>query len=381
MSVTSGFFDSVDGDRTYDADQMSTYFEGLISDGIYENIGNRFAVNAGTGMTVTVGSGRALIDSHWIKSDAQVTLVLNPADVQLDRIDAIALRLDRNERNITIVVKTGTPSLSPQAPLISRTQNVYELYLAYVYIGRSITRITDLRSSSLCGWVTGIIKQVNTSDLFDQWETAYENYYYRSTNEFDAYMQAKKAEFETWFESLTEELRVDTYIEKQQTSYQITQTRLDRGTFPIPNYSERDVLFVIVDGVMMVNGVDFNIAESSEFPDIDSSGQITNTDANSAGLIAGGYAEEYGLGYEAKMLADVDADGMVTIEDQGRISTFVQRVSQGGYTNDLAGWKSYLSNVLPSKTYPNYFIIPTGNAFRAGRQLTIIVLKSKIGEG
>lgn len=381
MSVTSGFFDSVDGDRKYDADQMSTYFEGLVSNGIYENIGNRFVVHAGTGMTVTVGSGRALIDSHWIKSDAQVTLNLDPADVQLDRIDAIALRLDRNERNITIVVKTGTPSLSPQAPTISRTQNVFELYLAYVYIGRSITRITDLRSSSLCGWVTGIIKQVDTSDLFDQWETAYENYYYTSTNEFDAYMQAKKTEFETWFTSLTEELRVDTYIDKQQTSYQITQTRLDKGTFPIPNYSSRDVLFVVLDGVMLVEGVDFMVVKSPEFPDIDGSGQITNADATKAGLIASGHAEEYALGYEAKMLADIDADGMVTTEDQARISVFAERAAQGAYTNDLAGWKSFLATIMPSKTYPNYFISPTGTTFRTGSQLTIIVLKSKIGEG
>ena len=59
MAITSGFFDSVSGDRTYDADQMSTYFEGLISDGVYENVGDRFAVtSANSGMNINVGAGR-----------------------------------------------------------------------------------------------------------------------------------------------------------------------------------------------------------------------------------------------------------------------------------------------------------------------------------
>ena len=40
MAVTYGFFNAIqqnDGsyDRTYNADQMSTYFEGLVGDGVY----------------------------------------------------------------------------------------------------------------------------------------------------------------------------------------------------------------------------------------------------------------------------------------------------------------------------------------------------------
>ena len=43
MAITYGFFNAIkqsDGtyDRMYNADQMSTYFEGLISDGIYESV-------------------------------------------------------------------------------------------------------------------------------------------------------------------------------------------------------------------------------------------------------------------------------------------------------------------------------------------------------
>ena len=47
--VTYGFFNSVDGDRRYTADQMSNYFKGLISDGVYEGLGSALVVTAGDG--------------------------------------------------------------------------------------------------------------------------------------------------------------------------------------------------------------------------------------------------------------------------------------------------------------------------------------------
>ena len=39
MAITSGFFNSVNDDRPYNAEQMTLYFEGLISNGI---IGENF---------------------------------------------------------------------------------------------------------------------------------------------------------------------------------------------------------------------------------------------------------------------------------------------------------------------------------------------------
>ena len=44
MSVTSGFFNSLNGDRRYNAEQMSSIFDGIINDGIFANIGTAFGV-------------------------------------------------------------------------------------------------------------------------------------------------------------------------------------------------------------------------------------------------------------------------------------------------------------------------------------------------
>lgn len=266
MAITSGFFNSVNGDRTYNADQMSTYFEGLVSDGIYENIGDKFVVTAGTGMNINVGTGRALIKSHWIKNDATLTLAVEPADMQLRRLDAVVLRLDQQEsgRNIDITIKKGTPAMRPHEPTMTRTDDVYELMLAIITVGQNATEIiqsniSDRRSSGWCGWVTGIIKQVDTSQLFLQWQTAYENYYEQSTAAFDAYMAAKKTEFENWFNSLTRTLNVDTSIVKYQNTVTVTGETTEI-TIGIPEYdSSNDILFTYVGGVFFVEGDEYTI--------------------------------------------------------------------------------------------------------------------------
>ena len=44
MTVSSGFFNSVNHDRLYDAEQVSSIFDGIIEDGVCESIGEAFMV-------------------------------------------------------------------------------------------------------------------------------------------------------------------------------------------------------------------------------------------------------------------------------------------------------------------------------------------------
>lgn len=256
MAITSGFFDSVNGDRTYDADQMSTYFEGLISDGVYENVGDRFLVTAGSGLALNVGSGRAIIRSHWIKNDSDATVTLDPADIQYPRIDAVCLRLDFSERSISLTVKKGTPAISPSMPQITRDDTVWELYLAIVLVRNGATApatIEDMRPSTYCGWVTGIIQQVDTSQLFLQWQNAYADQYAR----FDAYMNLKMQQFNSWFETLTSQLVVDTSLKKYQNKVYAGggSNAIDIG---IPEYDKTtDILLVYINGLFVAEDIDY----------------------------------------------------------------------------------------------------------------------------
>lgn len=157
MAVTYGFFDSVNGDRKYNADQMSEFYTGITNDGVFQHIDNGLAVSAGTGLTVNVATGRALIRKKWVNNDAVLTKTISAASATYARIDAVVIRFSKSNRNISIVVKDGTPAASPSAPSMTRNSDVYEMALAYVNVAANATSVTvtDKRSdTTVCGWVS-----------------------------------------------------------------------------------------------------------------------------------------------------------------------------------------------------------------------------------
>lgn len=155
MAVTCGFFDSVGGDRKYSAAEMSQFYDSVITEGVFQNFKGGLAVSAGTGLSVSVAAGRANVQSRWLLNDAALTLSIDAASTTYGRIDAVVIRLSESSRNISIVVKKGTPASSPVAPSLTRSGGTYEMALAYVTVAAnaSSVSVTDKRSnSSLCGW-------------------------------------------------------------------------------------------------------------------------------------------------------------------------------------------------------------------------------------
>ena len=268
MAVTSGFFNSMSGDRKYNAEQIGNYFEGLVSNGVFENVGNKLVVTATSGLNISVGTGRAMINCHWLKNDTDLSFTLDPGDVQYDRYDYIILKLDLNNsaRSISILVRKGTPSINAQiAPNLERTNEVYELCLAAIKVTKNATSITqtniaDLRGTSYCGYVTGLIEQVDTSDLFLQYQTALEEYYQRSVNLLNSIIEQRTAEFDAWFQTLTDELRVDTKLVKYENVVQIDEDTYDIA-IGIPEFAEGDILLVHVNGVFLNETTEFVIAD------------------------------------------------------------------------------------------------------------------------
>lgn len=157
--LTYGFFNSVNGDRKYNAETMSDMFKGLISDGIYKSVGDSFVVGATSGLTLSVGSGRAVVSERWVENDAAITITLNAAHVTLNRYTAIVLRRDLTNRQVSLVMIDGTPAANPTKPDIVRNDTLYDICLAYVYVGAGATTITgsnisDARGDAdVCGYV------------------------------------------------------------------------------------------------------------------------------------------------------------------------------------------------------------------------------------
>lgn len=251
MAITYGFFNSVDGDRKYNAEQMSTYFDGLVSDGIFQSVGKKFSVTAGAGLTVNVDTGRALIECHWLKNDNVLTISLDNADVQNDRKDLIVIKLDYTARTMGIEYISGAES-------VKNTETVKYLTLARITIPAGATAITqanikDYRGSALCPWVTGLVKQVDTADLFTQYETAYEEMVQQMIN----WWADRRNAFDTWFNNLTSTLNVNLNLTKQEFSYTTTE---ETDNIPlVSGYQNTDILLVHVNGVLVVEGTEYSI--------------------------------------------------------------------------------------------------------------------------
>ena len=252
MAITYGFFNSVNGDRVYNADQMSEYFNGLVSDGVFEDVGDGLQVVPHSGMTVNVSTGRAIVRSKWIENDAALTVDITQAHPTLNRYTAVIIRLDVTNREITITTKDGTAAASPAKPSMTDNVTTKELCLAYVYIKAGATSITaaniqDMRSSSKCGWVTGLVKQVDTSTLFDQYTAAYEE----NLANMETWEAYQKAQFEAWFETLTSQLVVNTHIERTFADV-TTASSSKHVTLPDAlDYQDGDILDVYINGVYL----------------------------------------------------------------------------------------------------------------------------------
>lgn len=183
MAIRSSFFNSVNGDRRYLAYNFAEYFASFIGNGVFANPSNAFQVYEKENMIVNVKAGKAWINGYIAVNDGDYNLTITNADGVLNRIDRIVLRLDFNVRAINIAVKKGTFASTPVAPTLQRDAEVYELVLADVYVGKGITRITqsnitDQRmNKALCGVVKGTVDQIDTTDLFNQYGSAFQEWF------------------------------------------------------------------------------------------------------------------------------------------------------------------------------------------------------------
>jgi hypothetical protein len=158
MSVKSGFFNSVNGDRTYNADDINEFFDGVYSDGVFKGYDATLEVTPGEGMSISVAGGKALALGKYIRNNGALNLSISGSGT-LPRYDAVVAGVELEERAGDIYIKEGTPASSPAYPEILDTATKKELCLAYIYVAAGATtitesNITDTRADeSVCGYV------------------------------------------------------------------------------------------------------------------------------------------------------------------------------------------------------------------------------------
>lgn len=178
MTVSSGFFNSVNHDRLYDAEQLSSIFDGIILDGVYENYGEALNVTAypDANSTVIIGTGRAWFDHTWTLNDSQFTITLDPPNEMLDRTDAIVVDIDKRQdvRKNSIIYVKGNEATSQLPPILIKEDLHKQYPIAYVFrkAGGNApveqSQITIKVGSADCPVVTGILEAQNLENLMQQ---------------------------------------------------------------------------------------------------------------------------------------------------------------------------------------------------------------------
>ena len=269
-------------DRIYNAEDVTSYLDLLVGGGVFPNPSNQLQVFASSGMNVVVKAGQGWINGHKMINSTDLTLIVEQSDIILDRIDRVIFYLDLTSREMGIEITKGTEAATPTAPALIRTENRIEYSLALIKVNHGTTSttqslITDTRpDSSVCGWVAGLIQQVDTSTLFSQWQNAYELFYTSSTEAYDQWISDKqtgfeswetsmKDQFDVWFAALTEELNINTFILKYTKAVTLAldssnTIALDMSGY---TYAETDLMFVAINGLLATEGSDFTIDSSS----------------------------------------------------------------------------------------------------------------------
>ena len=217
MAFTSAFFDAklVGGeyDRVYSAEKFAEYFASFIANGVFPNPSTNLQVVANTvnDMNVLVSPGMGWINGYYCKNDGSYPLAVQAASGTLNRIDAVVIGWSRTNREIITYIKTGTAASSPTAPSLTRNSDLYELMLATIKVNAGVTKvtqsmITDKRAdTSVCGWVAGVVQQIDTTNLFAQYDDA----------------------FKAWFADLQAQLSGNVAVSLQNQVNQLKSTKAD----------------------------------------------------------------------------------------------------------------------------------------------------------
>lgn len=231
MSVSSGFFNSLNGDRKYNAAQMSAIFDGLIIDGVFASIGTAFAVKAAGGLAVNVGIGKAWFDHTWTVNDSILPMTAPEAEVLLDRIDAVVLEVNGMEsvRENTIKFVKGNPSSAPTRPTLTNEGNVHQYPLCYIYrkYGTAVINqadITPMVGTESTPFVTGILQTISLDELLGKWQDELDRFTDARSQEVDDWIAQEESDFTAWFNKMKADLQqeqtvLDQWIASEQADF------------------------------------------------------------------------------------------------------------------------------------------------------------------
>lgn len=178
MAFYSGFFNSKGLDRTYTAEDFTTYLSSIICNGILDTYGDCFSLTAAsTGLKVVLGRGKAWINGHYFVNDSRYSIDLTEyQDESLPRYVSIAIVCDTSEsvRAVRLEIVPGTPAENPALPVIPTDENRTRLLLYAVRLNVGAASLTKLdwydyrEDSNVCGYCKCILGKCKVTEMQSQ---------------------------------------------------------------------------------------------------------------------------------------------------------------------------------------------------------------------
>ena len=159
--LKSGFFNSINKDRTYSSEDLNQMFSDIFTDGIFASYVNSFRVNAYSGMSLLISPGKAWLMDRWVLNTESELITIPASDLFLDRWDAVILEINISDavRGPSLKIISGEPATTPVKPLPTTTSVSKQLVLCYILVKKNVTKIlqtdiTDTIGTPLTPYVT-----------------------------------------------------------------------------------------------------------------------------------------------------------------------------------------------------------------------------------
>lgn len=191
-------------DRAVNSAQLRKLYRTLYSNGVLPNVDDQLVVKEKEEMIVEVSAGFCIAHGvlKWFDEPTNISI---PQSQDQDRIDTIVVRMDdtKDVRSCELYVLKGVKSNNPKRPELTRTDTIWELGIADIFVPKNsyvVTqdRITDTRPEmERCGFISPL-GEFDTDFLYEQIQ-----------GDLKYFKEVREVEFDAWFQKIRGQLSED----------------------------------------------------------------------------------------------------------------------------------------------------------------------------
>ena len=102
FGANCGFFNAVNYDRTYTAEDMNRPYSRIVADGVFPTAQGTAStdlqvVSAGSGMRITVKAGQGMFASKWFENPSSIIITVPNNNALYARFDSVIVQVDMRQ--------------------------------------------------------------------------------------------------------------------------------------------------------------------------------------------------------------------------------------------------------------------------------------------